>query len=84
MPDQYTYTGYATLGFADYVDNDTDRMLVADPGCSYSMRAVDGKAPVPPADGRWQLAMSGAPPSPPPVPEVPSVPAVTAPEGVAA
>ena len=81
---QYTYTGFSTLGFADYVDTATDRMLVADPGCSYGIRAVDGVAPVPPTDGRWKTATGGAPPSPPPVPGVPPVPAVPAVEGVSA
>jgi hypothetical protein len=77
VPDpQYAYTGYATLGYADYADTATDRMLVASPGGSYGIRAIDGMAPVPPPDGRWATAGWQPPPGVPPVPDVPAVPAL--------
>lgn len=94
MPDQYTYTGYGPIGYADYVDTATDRMLLTEPGGSYSIRAVDGVAPVPPADGRWDppwvppappesddsASDEGRPPAPPKVPAVPPVPPLGAEE----
>jgi hypothetical protein len=78
----FTYTGVSTLGYFSYADTGTGKMLVADPGGSYSIRAIDPGLAVPPPDGRW--AATGQdytitwepPPSPPPVPEVPEVPEV--------
>jgi hypothetical protein len=71
----YTFTGYVTTGFPDYRDTATGRTLVADPGGSYSIEAIDPGRPVPPY-GPWAAAaVSGAPPGPPPVPPVPPVPA---------
>jgi hypothetical protein len=80
----YEFTGQNTLGYPDYADTGTGRMLVAEPGGSYGIRAIDGRAAVPPADGRWATAGSspgGAPPGPPPVPPVPSVPQAEGSEG---
>lgn len=78
MPGLYDYLGPNTLGYADYRDLATGRMLVASPGGSYGMEAISLTAPVPPTDGRWAQASvsSGPPPEPPPVPPVPSVPAL--------
>lgn len=70
------YTGQFTLGYPDYRDTETGRMLVAEPGGAYDIAAVDGVAPVPPADGRWQDGGSGGPPPPPPPPAIPPVPDV--------
>lgn len=87
----YAFTGLSTLGYPDYRDTETGRMLTAEPGGSYGIAAVDGKATVPPADGRWQAsepppppALSGlftGSPGPEPPPEVPPVPPVPEPEG---
>jgi hypothetical protein len=83
----FNYTGVSTLGYFSYADTGTGKMLVADPGGSYSMRAIDPGLAVPPPDGRWAIpeqdgaTARGAPPGPPPVPEVPEVPEVpSAPE----
>ena len=82
---QYTFTGYVTTGYPDYRDLGTDRTLVADPGKSYGISAVDGALGVPPGDGHWAVAEDSGyggwepPPPPPSVPEVPEVPAM--PEG---
>jgi hypothetical protein len=80
VAEAYTFTGYATMGYPDYADLATGRMLVAQPGGSYGIRAIDGKMTVPPGDGRWAVSESfgdeyaDAPPAPPPVPPVPPVP----------
>jgi hypothetical protein len=85
---QYTFTGYVTTGYQDYRDTGTGKMLVADPGGSYGIQAIDLQLAVPPPDGRWTAAeVTGGwdaapwepPPSPPPVPEVPEVPSVPEP-----
>ena len=77
----YSFVGLNTLGYPDYRDLATGRMLVADPGGSYGIAAIDSQLAVPPPDGRWQ-AGSGAPPGPPPAPPaVPPVPPVPAVEG---
>jgi len=78
VPGPHLFTGLSTLGYPDFRDTGTGRMLVADPGESYGIAAIDG-GPVPPADGRWAPAealteeASGITP-PPPVPPVPPVP----------
>ena len=75
----YSFVGLNTLGYPDYRDLATGRMLVADPGGSYSIAAIDAQLAVPPPDGRWQAgrgAPPGLPPVPPAVPPVPPVPAV--------
>jgi hypothetical protein len=84
----FTYTGVSTLGYLSYADTGTGKMLVADPGGSYGIRAIDPGLAVPPPDGRWAAAGGGwdetpwePPPSPPPVPEVPEVPPVPEAEG---
>jgi hypothetical protein len=89
VPGPYTFNGPSTLGYQDYRDLTTGRMLVADPGESYAVAAVDPALPVPPPDGRWSGSGRGdtvfeeatwePPPSPPPVPEVPEVPSVPEP-----
>lgn len=66
MPEAYKFTGTQTLGYFAYGDVSTGRMLVADPGESYQIRACEEGLAVPPPDGRWVTA--DAPPSPPPVP----------------
>ena len=81
----YDYTGLSILGYPAYADTGTGKMLVAEPGGSYGIRAIDAGLAVPPPDGRWAEAGSngngGAPPGPPPPPSVPEVPAVTDLEG---
>ena len=82
----FQFTGYVTTGYPDYRDVVTGRMLVADPGSAYVIAAIDGKAAVPPGDGRWAAATTsaGVPPAPPPVPPVPSPEPVPADESGAA
>jgi hypothetical protein len=69
----FTYLGQGTLGYPSYADLETGTMLVAEPGQSYGIRAVEQGFPVPPGDGRWSAsrssarsAKSAAPPGPPP------------------
>lgn len=71
----YEFTGYVTTGFPDYRDTATGRMLVAEPGGSYGIEAINLADAVPPGT-QWAAANghSGAPPGPPPVPPVPSMP----------
>jgi hypothetical protein len=80
VPGSFNYTGLNTFGYQDYRDADTGKMLVAEPGGSYQIEAIDGRSTVPPPDGRWSAASGGggAPPGPPPPPAVPAIPA---PEG---
>jgi hypothetical protein len=74
----YEFTGQNTLGYPDFRDTATGKMLVAEPGGSYGIAAIDGGG-VPPGDGRWTEASvssgppPGPPPSPPPVPPVPAL-----------
>jgi hypothetical protein len=63
VPEAYTFTGQSTLGYMAYADLDTGRMLIAEPGQPYRIRATEEGLPVPPADGRWSAA---PPPGPPP------------------
>lgn len=53
MAQSFLFTGDGTYRYPDYVDLDTDRMLVADPGRAYRMRATSAGVAVPPTDGRW-------------------------------
>jgi hypothetical protein len=78
VPGPYEYLGLSTLGYPDYRDTATGRMLVADPGESYGIGAIDGTSTVPPPDGRWAAtsARGGQPPGPPPVTPPPAVPAL--------
>jgi hypothetical protein len=62
VADSFTFTGPATLGYMAYADTETGEMLVAEPGQSYGIRAVEPGLPVPPGDGRWTAAPPGAPP----------------------
>lgn len=84
MPGLFTFTGYVTTGFPDYRDLATGRMLVAEPGRSYGIAAINLTDPLPPG-AQWtaasSTASSGAPPGPPPVPPVPEVPSVNDQEG---
>ena len=92
MPGPYSFTGHVTTGFPDYRDTATGRMLIAEPGGSYGIEAINGGG-IPPgtewaaadrdapadeaeAQGRGADGRWAAPPDPPPVPPVPSVPAV--------
>jgi hypothetical protein len=52
----FVYTGSGTRSYMDYCDLATDRMLVAEPGGTYGMRATWDKLPVPPGDGFWEEA----------------------------
>lgn len=81
----YDFLGLSTLGYNDYRDEATGRMLVAEPGSAYAIAAIDGELTVPPPDGRWAdtadlpgSATAEAEPSPPPrlIPP-PRVPALT-------
>ena len=79
----FTFTGYATTGFPDYRDTATGHMLVAEPGGTYSIEAINLTDAVPPGP-LWVTANGngGAPPGPPPpVPPVPQVPSVPQAEG---
>lgn len=82
MPGPYSFTGKATTGFPDYRDTATGRTLVAEPGCSYGIEAINLTDAVPPGT-QWVTASgNGAPPpGPPPVPPVPGVPSVNGQEG---
>lgn len=71
----YAYLGATTLIYQDYLDDATGKMLVAEPGGTYSMSAITN-APVPPSDGRW-AAVQPPPPASPPAPPVPPAPAPT-------
>ena len=72
----FTYTGTSALGYADYRDPATGVMLVAEPGGSYLIEAIDGERPVPPTDGRWQVPSPPAKPAPlPPAPAPSPAPA---------
>lgn len=82
----FAYLGNQTMLYQGYLDEATGRMLIAGPGNSYEMSAVDPGLPVPPGDGRWQAAddddsapVWSSPPSPEPASE-PAEPA-PAPEG---
>ncbi len=57
----FAYLGKDTRGYVSYADTDTGQMLIADPGGSYGIRAVEQGLAVPPPDGRW-----AAPAAPPP------------------
>jgi hypothetical protein len=83
----FTFTGTVTTGFPDYRDTATGRMLVAEPGHSYGIEAINLTDAVPPgslwvpASGDYS-GSGGAPPGPPPpVPPVPEVPSVNDQEG---
>ncbi len=54
----YLYTGTEVRTYTGYRDQGTDRPLVAAPGGTYAMTAVQGAGPlpVPPPDGRWRPA----------------------------
>ena len=67
-----SFTGQSTLGYFSYADTDTGRMLVADPGGTYGIRATEQGLVVPPPDGRWTSAEAVDAPSwsPPPVPDL--------------
>ena len=52
----YTFTGQSQLGYYAYSDVSTGRMLVAEPGESYQIRACEQGLAVPPPDGRWVAA----------------------------
>lgn len=55
MPeDFYIFKGYATTGYFQYVDAGTGQALVAVPGETYRIRAVEPGMAVPP-DGNWEL-----------------------------
>lgn len=58
MADAYIYIGDGRRGYFAYVDTDTSEMLIAEPGGTYQMRAVNPNLPVPPEDGRWVGAAS--------------------------
>jgi len=63
VPDLFLYVGQQPYMYPAYVDADTGKMLIPDPGRSYRIRAVDG-GQVPPPDGRWTPVTT--PPAPPP------------------
>jgi hypothetical protein len=52
----YEYTGFQPMGFPDYRDLDTQEMLVAEPGGTYRIGAVDASWPVPPLGELFVLA----------------------------
>jgi hypothetical protein len=65
--DTYIYRGHATLGYPDYADRATGRMLIAEPGGTYQIRACADGLPMPPG-GPWEAVT----PPPPPVAPVPA------------
>lgn len=82
---QYAYTGGTEMWYQQYRDTDTGRMLITEPGGSYSMEPTDPGLglSVPPGDGRWletPAPVAPAPPAPAPVPAPAPAPA-PAPEG---
>ena len=86
MAGPYEYLGDSVLTYPAYRDTEADRMLIAEPGSSYSIAAVDESAPdadgnryplpVPPTDGRWAESVPPPKAIPPPLPP-PSLPAPT-------
>lgn len=52
MADTYAYLGEDVRAYLSYADTETDLTLVAEPGKSYGIRAIEGHA-IPPNDGRW-------------------------------
>lgn len=52
MADTYAYLGDDVRAYLSYADTETDLTLVAEPGKSYGIRAIEGHA-IPPNDGRW-------------------------------
>jgi hypothetical protein len=59
VADAYLFNNYQTLLYTQYVDLATQRALVAQPGCVYSMRSTDPDLfNVPPSDGRWSPVAS--------------------------
>lgn len=50
----WLFTGAGARTYHDYVDVASGRMLTAEPGRQYEIRATWDKLPVPPADGFWE------------------------------
>lgn len=61
MASQYLYTGYDARAYIAYVDTSTGKMLQAEPGGTYGIRAGSPGLPVPPADGRWDAVTPARP-----------------------
>ena len=80
--DTYTFTGLGPTGYYAYTDLATEKMLIAEPGESYGIRAVEEGFPVPPGDGRWVTAAPPSPPPPAPAKQAVTIPAAS--EGAAA
>lgn len=66
--DLLIYLGNDVRDYPAYIDLGTGRMLTAEPGGAYRVRSVNGE-PVPPTDGRWQVAQAPPPPPPPETPK---------------
>lgn len=81
MPDTYVFMGLSTTGYPHYARVDTGEMLIAEPGESYQMRAVEEGLPIPPSDGRWEAAGNGKGASVPAKPAAPAPTKPSAPEG---
>lgn len=56
---RFTFTGPVTTGYYYLRDSATGQMLVAEPGKTYDIQAVDPSVPVPP-DDRWVAATGKA------------------------
>jgi hypothetical protein len=56
----WLFTGTGKRAYHDYVDEATGRMLEAEPGGTYEVRATWDKLPVPPVDGFWAEAQPAA------------------------
>ena len=80
--DTYTFTGLGPTGYYAYTDLATEKMLIAEPGGTYGIRAVEEGFPVPPGDGRWVTAAPPSPPPPAPAKQAVTIPAAS--EGAAA
>jgi hypothetical protein len=51
----YPFLGVTGRSYVQYLDTDTGRMLITEPGGTYTMQPVPGagNVPVPPGDGLW-------------------------------
>jgi hypothetical protein len=56
----FTFTGPSETGYYQYTDLDAGSMLVAEPGGTYHIRAMEDFLPMPP-DSRWEPAADPGP-----------------------
>ena len=59
-PTRYRFTGHADKGYYSYAAPESEGgMLLATPGQTYTLRALEDHLPVPPTDGQWEAVASG-------------------------